>query len=900
MEQTKESLVQRLWFSKIDERLTHLTSAQGTTCRWFIDEPKYKSWQDASQQPVHGGFLWIKGNPGTGKSTLMKFLFERAKLNAKDDPSRLTLSFFFLARGTVEEKTTTGLYRSLLHQLFTTATDLQDSLDWLTADGARIIQRNGWSDEALQQTLKHAIPKLGERSLTMFVDALDECDQNKAGDMVSFFEELCDCAAEARVLVQICFSSRHYPTVVVDKGIELTLEAETGHVEDIQKYVKSRLKLKSKHAELLRSEILQKSSGIFLWVVLVLDILNNEKSISIQKLRDRLKEIPPKLNDLFQMILTRDGDDLKQLQLCLKWILFASRALQPDELYFAIQICLDKECSGFWDQEDLDMDSLHTFVRNCSKGLAEVTRNKASEVQFIHESVRDFLLGKYAGQWSGASENLRSHAHNVLRDCCLVQLNAEISKSAYIPDSLTPASEAHKLRESLSLKFPFLRYSVHNVLNHSNLAQRNGSGQEQFIADFPLERWILLNDALEKHDIRRYTTSARLLYILAEKNLPELVRIHPDRWSCLQVGNERYRAPILAALAHNNREAVGALLRALADNEPPTSPLHGLSEQYEQDDKRAKRFSREFKFNTKRILHDLLSQSEEVLAQAFLLGSHNFPVSVASTDARGQTPLCYAAISGCQATSRLLLQRGALVNSQGRFGRTALSWAALGGKRALVKMLLESNASVYISDEDGRMPLSLAAKNGHRAVVELLIEQNTEIDSKDSWGQTPLSLAAGNGHRAVVELLLESNATFDLRDRHGRTPLSHAAENGHRAVVELLFENNATFDSKDWYGRTPLSYAAENGHHAVVELLIAKDAKVETMDASGLTPRLRAHMGSHDAVANLLTQHSRRQEMEETERRLRVEQMQDTAISFEFEWISANKERSSQMDRNEI
>lgn len=543
MEQTKESLVQRLWFSKIDERLTHLTSAQGTTCRWFIDEAKYKSWQDASQQPVHGGFLWIKGNPGTGKSTLMKFLFERAKLNAKDDPSRLTLSFFFLARGTVEEKTTTGLYRSLLHQLFTTATDLQDSLDWLTADGARIIQRNGWSDEALQQTLKHAIPKLGERSLTMFVDALDECDQNKAGDMVSFFEELCDCAAEARVLVQICFSSRHYPTVVVDKGIELTLEAETGHVEDIQKYVKSRLKLKSKHAELLRSEILQKSSGIFLWVVLVLDILNNEKSISIQKLRDRLKEIPPKLNDLLQMIITRDGDDLEQLQLCLRWILFASRALQPKELYFAIQIGSEKKCSGFCDEEDLDLDSLHIFVRNCSKGLAEITRNKASEVQFIHESVRDFLLGEYESQWSGTSGNLTGHAHNVLRDCCLAQLNAEISKNAYIPDPLPPVSKAQQLRESIDLKFPFLQYSVHNVLNHSALAQRNGAEQEQFLDGFPLQRWILLNNVLERHLNRRYWTSVSLVYILAEKNLGDLIPNHSRETLCFDLEAQRRCAP---------------------------------------------------------------------------------------------------------------------------------------------------------------------------------------------------------------------------------------------------------------------------------------------------------------------------------------------------------------------
>ena len=61
--------------------------------RWFLTKPGYTSWHDVAQQPDHGGFLWIKGNPGTGKSTLMKLLFVEAKLNAKGDSSQITLSF---------------------------------------------------------------------------------------------------------------------------------------------------------------------------------------------------------------------------------------------------------------------------------------------------------------------------------------------------------------------------------------------------------------------------------------------------------------------------------------------------------------------------------------------------------------------------------------------------------------------------------------------------------------------------------------------------------------------------------------------------------------------------------------------------------------------------------------
>ena len=129
----------------------------------------------------------------------MKFLFENAKSKTKGDPSQTTLSFFFLARGVLEEKSTSGLYRSLLHQLFQTMPDLQDSLEWMTADGARGIQTNGWHEQALKQTFLHAIPKLESRALTIFVDALDECDDTQARDMVSFFEDLCDVAQESEV-----------------------------------------------------------------------------------------------------------------------------------------------------------------------------------------------------------------------------------------------------------------------------------------------------------------------------------------------------------------------------------------------------------------------------------------------------------------------------------------------------------------------------------------------------------------------------------------------------------------------------------------------------------------------------------------------------------------------------
>ena len=623
----KQSLVDQLYFTQIDERLTSLSPAQGKTCRWFLAKPEYTAWRRVPQQSDGDGFLWIKGNPGTGKSTLMKLLFEETRLKAKGDPSQITLSFFFLARGAIEEKSTRGLYCSLLHQLFEKAPDLKDSLEWMTANGAKGIALNGWHESALKQTLTHAIAKLGSHALTIFVDALDECDQSQAAGMVCFFEELCDYVRERRVQLRICFSSRHYPTVVIKKGADVTLEDEHGHTEDIKHYIRSKLRVgKSKEAEPLRSEILDKSSGIFLWVVLVLDILNAEysnSSVSIKQIRSRLKEIPPGLNDLFEMIVARDEENIERLEICLKWILFATRSLKPQELYFAIQLGLDKESSSYWDRDDIELDEMKTFVRTSSKGLAEVTRNKASEVQFIHEAVRDFLLARYREQWSGASGSVEGHCHDMLRNCCLAQLDAPIGQEVDIPDTLPQGSEAAaQLRETAKVKFPFFEYSVFNVLHHANSAQQHGMEQKGFIAGFPLPRWVFLYNVLEKRAIQRYTKSVSLLYILTEKNFADLIRIHPRAMSYFDVKNERYRPPIFAALATDSNKAIKSFVNIYSDIQPQRSLPGDLCKQFSESIKRRARLSRTFTFSRKRsVLSYIIEQGDEGFLAIFIAAS---------------------------------------------------------------------------------------------------------------------------------------------------------------------------------------------------------------------------------------------------------------------------------------
>ncbi|KAA8650409.1 uncharacterized protein ATNIH1004_003095 [Aspergillus tanneri] len=134
------------------------------------------------------------------------------------------------------------------------------------------------------------------------------------------------------MLLQSALSLHRYST-----GIRLTLEDQPGHANDLEAYVANRLQIKDLAlVEELRPQLLGKAAGAFMWVVLVVDILNKEYRRGGLALKKRLAEIPSDLSELFKDILRRDNENIEDLLLCILWILYAERPLQPNEFYHAL------------------------------------------------------------------------------------------------------------------------------------------------------------------------------------------------------------------------------------------------------------------------------------------------------------------------------------------------------------------------------------------------------------------------------------------------------------------------------------------------------------------------------------------------------------------------------------
>ncbi|KAL5365108.1 hypothetical protein BJX96DRAFT_7208 [Aspergillus floccosus] len=503
----RQLLLESLRFEQIDSRKMNIKGALNRTCEWFLSHPSYKAWLDPAGLAQHHGFLWISGKPGAGKSTIMKFAYECMKKKARSE-NTVVASFFFNARGEYLEKSIVGMYRSLLLQLLEGYPDLQTVLN-----DPELVPRsfNGCPElNSLKSLFRTSASQLGRRGFTCFVDALDECDEQRAVDMVQFFEDLTEQLSARGVPFRICFSSRHYPYIVIRWGIRLTLEDQPGHTKDLETYAAKRLRIDNPSlAEELRIQLLDKAAGVFMWVVLVVDILNKDYQRGGMFLRKRLAEIPSDLSELFKDILGRDKQDMNALLLCILWILYAKRPLRPEEFYYALWSGLslhsvrDNRLMDITPPDpSVGINEFTISVINYSKGLAEITKSQGPTVQFIHESVRDFLIKDKGlnALWPELDFDCESTGHERLKQCCYIYMTHSFRDSSVSELSIpSPGLQTETVN-----RYPFLEYASQHVLYHANIAAKKFS-QEEFLSTFPLSNWGTIRNTFEKFKIRRYT-----------------------------------------------------------------------------------------------------------------------------------------------------------------------------------------------------------------------------------------------------------------------------------------------------------------------------------------------------------------------------------------------------------
>ncbi|KAF4448233.1 Ankyrin repeat domain-containing protein 17 [Fusarium austroafricanum] len=239
---------------------TNVPNASQGTCSWILEHDAYKSWKSRSSQ-----LLWITGAPGSGKSTMMKYLIEGNRVEHTLNPT--VAYFFFSLHGT--NQSVRSLLSSLLHQFLKTTPSTRSFeifsklLDRREHEGSY----TKWDNDILTESLLSLVDKstaLGD-SHFIFIDALDECDDTSM--VVDLIQRL--------RRVNICVSCR--PRKFSVPGAEIRME-ENNSV-DIERYLCNSLLALEDHLspaldiEKVTRSLTEKAEGVFLWASLVVSHL---------------------------------------------------------------------------------------------------------------------------------------------------------------------------------------------------------------------------------------------------------------------------------------------------------------------------------------------------------------------------------------------------------------------------------------------------------------------------------------------------------------------------------------------------------------------------------------------------------------------------------------------------
>ncbi|KAJ4249835.1 hypothetical protein NW762_012178 [Fusarium torreyae] len=809
-----------LAFLQMEHRPEQIDTATTGTCEWLFEHDTYKSWEKSNR-----GLLWIRGNPGSGKSTLLKHALGRVQAGKIRD-NAIILSFFFHGRGVELQRTSLGLFRSLLHQLLRIVPDAVLELVYTYEERCKNMGDHGekwqWHENELQRYFRSSLERvLRNRPIWLFVDALDESGDESARELVRNFESWIQEIPNSNIPFRICFACRKYPRLSFKYGRDIILDRK--NEQDIFTYLKTKLSTQTSRIPVGIEELIaSRASGIFLLARLIAErvITRMLDGRTWDEIQAEISTAPPELDDIYLQIFQKMDNTSRIL---VRWICFALRPLSPEELKCAVQFDTD---SGNTSANYANDDDYETRIPMLSCGLAEViTSSNTKTVQFIHESVKDFLVKKDLSHLDNAGQRavtetpvgdvvdgagwthyrmsrdgqgrtpLSWAAENGHEDIVRLLLEAKDGRGW----SLLPAG---KSLPGAPPRPPIVEWPLR--AGKPVLATEN-----EMICQTPTQKGLAKFNVLvgrilfTKIDVDAKDNSRRTPFFYAASNgFKEIVILLLDtgKFNVDQKEGQGW-TPFWAAVSNGHEDIVRLLLG--------TGRVDIDAKDYTNDT----------------TLFAAAKNGHKAIVELLL---DTGKVKIDAKNDKGQTPFLVASENGHEEIVKLLYDTGKVdVNVKSTYihGITPFLVAAFNGRRATVGFLLSiDEVDIHAKDRDGEGALSLATTHTNHTTLELLLATGKfDVNEADAFRQTALFAAIRNNNEASVKLLLATgNVDINARDIWGRTAFFGAVallENA--SVVELLLATGCVdTDAKDNIGRTAFTHAIIYGQEATAIFLL--------------------------------------------------------------------------------
>ncbi|OLN91695.1 Vegetative incompatibility protein HET-E-1-like protein 17 [Colletotrichum chlorophyti] len=408
------------------------------TCDWVLEDISFKDWVEGRIR-----FLWISGNPGTGKSYLTSRIVSWGQdvLNNKNTSSNM-LGYFFFRQNNPESRSMIQALKDMAYQI-----SEQDVFH-----GKQLIREVSTSDDiktipsAFRKLLiEPCVPDQWKRHIYLLMDGLDEAEPREVQEFLSLLDDLNQQAANG-TRVQIALIGR---TTLSDAIVDCLGNDSTGgrqlrtlHVtpdrnsSDIASYivegVNSARILRGSTQDFKNSIIdamIKQVDGLFILAKFMLAELNRIRHP--RRIVESLQSYPKEINGMLKKavlgfsstITQEEADDLNEI---LSWVSVAEEGLTLEliesiltlkvgDAPFGLEESLRGQFSCFFtlEREDglstadladrhenhrrfasLDLDSARRTSPDflaAERDIEYFSNKKTTRVTFFHASVKEFF-----------------------------------------------------------------------------------------------------------------------------------------------------------------------------------------------------------------------------------------------------------------------------------------------------------------------------------------------------------------------------------------------------------------------------------------------------------------------------------------------------------------------------
>ena len=431
----EQEVLRSLDFPEKISRHENIPEAHERTFEWVFksrDQSPVASEQGATQaQPPRGGnFLhwlqsgkgvfWVTGKPGSGKSTLIKFIACHPKTRAALDlwaggKETVLASHYFWAPGSEKQKSLRGLLQKMIFDVLCRCPQLawdmfpmrcQQANKASAARSFSLPLGDAWSLKELREALLIlAKYPAAPAKFCFFIDGLDEY----SGDHIDLCQMLKGFAESENL--KCCVSSRLWNVFsdAFGKQESTLLRVHDLTQDDINIFARDRLtdipgpkhpSVNEASVSKLADLITKRAEGVFLWVFLVTKEARDSivNSSTMPELLKHLESVPNELEKYFRYILERIPERHHQYMAKTFQIALAAKIPHTIDVYhhitfkdsntdYALTMPIN-DGSGFTFP---DLDGCGSCKRQINDRCAGLFSFQ-SGVEFIHRTVYSYLM----------------------------------------------------------------------------------------------------------------------------------------------------------------------------------------------------------------------------------------------------------------------------------------------------------------------------------------------------------------------------------------------------------------------------------------------------------------------------------------------------------------------------